>query len=250
MRYLGGKQKIGKHIAKYILDNYQFNVYTEPFCGMLGVMRHIPATYQRVANDSHTLLIDMLQCVQQGWLPPLSDCSESLYNEMKFTTIIPTDKQDRAHYAFVGHACAFGGRWFSGFARDSRRGNYYMNGKRGLQKLYPVLRDILFTSHSYNDFLSLDNPLLSSNNNVLIYCDPPYSGIQRVGTREKFNNLEFWEWARKLSRLPNVVLLISEISAPDDFECVWQLERTRDCRAKSSKTITERLYKYKGQSNE
>lgn len=49
--YHGGKQRLGKKLAEIIVDtsldivedeNWEIKGYCEPFCGMLGVYRHIP----------------------------------------------------------------------------------------------------------------------------------------------------------------------------------------------------------------
>ena len=49
MKYLGGKQRLGKHIAVFLkeiwnqcsLNNIYFQKYLEPFCGSLGVLKEI-----------------------------------------------------------------------------------------------------------------------------------------------------------------------------------------------------------------
>ncbi len=52
--YHGGKQRIGKQLAKVIVqesldiaddEGWSIKGYCEPFCGMLGVYQHIPELY-------------------------------------------------------------------------------------------------------------------------------------------------------------------------------------------------------------
>jgi hypothetical protein len=53
--YHGGKQRIGKRLSSVIADEslviedeYDFKIkgYCEPFCGMLGVYKHIPDLFE------------------------------------------------------------------------------------------------------------------------------------------------------------------------------------------------------------
>ena len=49
----------------------------------------------------------------------------------------------------------------------------------------------------------------------VVYCDIPYNSTN-CGSYQGFNHSEFWNWAEKIP------CYISEYSAPDGFECVWQ----------------------------
>ena len=70
MKYLGGKQRLGKHLAPVLKElwNYVLNAtetpldgYMEPFCGSLGVFRNMTnlTTDKFIANDYHPDLIQM-----------------------------------------------------------------------------------------------------------------------------------------------------------------------------------------------
>ena len=82
--YHGGKQRIGKKLSEIIVEasydisneeNLTIKGYCEPFCGMLGVYRHIPKqlenkfekklTYK--AGDVNKSVIMMWKDVQKGW---------------------------------------------------------------------------------------------------------------------------------------------------------------------------------------
>ena len=67
--------------------------------------------------------------------------------------------------------------------------------------------------------------------NNLIYCDPPYNSTTKYDAIGKFNTDEFWNIMRIWSK--NNRVFISEYSAPDDFECVWQKETKLDIRNKN-----------------
>ncbi len=58
--YHGGKQRLGKKLAEIIVDtsldivedeNWEIKGYCEPFCGMLGVYRHIPDFFEEECYD-------------------------------------------------------------------------------------------------------------------------------------------------------------------------------------------------------
>lgn len=123
--YHGGKQFIGKKLAQIIYDvsmdiedeeDFEIKGYCEPFCGMLGVYQHIPDLFKDhkpklkyKAGDTNKSVILMWKEAQKGWKPP-TKCSEEHYNELKY------NGEDSAEKGFVGHQCAFGGYYFSGYA--------------------------------------------------------------------------------------------------------------------------------------
>jgi hypothetical protein len=97
--YHGGKQRLGKQLAEIIVDtsldiaeeeDFDIVGYCEPFCGMLGVYRHIPEFFEEESYDNLTYLagdgngsvIKMWKAAQNGWKPP-TICSEKTYNKLK-----------------------------------------------------------------------------------------------------------------------------------------------------------------------
>ena len=53
----------------------------------------------------------------------------------------------------------------------------------------------------------------------------------------------FWNWVRELSK--NNYVFISEQSAPDDFEIIWEQEVKRTTNKENNFKAVERLYRYK-----
>ena len=71
MKYLGGKQRLGKHISPKLHDIWDKNEklvgYMEPFCGSLGVLRNMhDIDASSHANDYHSDLIKMWKEVKSG----------------------------------------------------------------------------------------------------------------------------------------------------------------------------------------
>lgn len=52
----------------------------------------------------------------------------------------------------------------------------------------------------------------------------------------------FWMWVRKVSRKAKV--FVSEYSAPEDFECIWEKQITNAMSTKNTYKPTERHYLY------
>jgi len=83
--------------------------------------------------------------------------------------------------------------------------------------------------------------------NSLIYCDPPYRENKypikyRRDTKkyDKFDNDAFWDVMRRWSE--NNMVVISELSAPDDFVEIWFHDQTRSAsRSKNTKKNSNQL---------
>ena len=102
-----------------------------------------------------------------------------------------------------------------------------------LKKQIPHLKDVDFRFCSYQD---LEIPEKS-----LIYCDPPYRGT--TGYKTGFDNDLFWQWCRDKTTEGHTVLL-SEYSAPADFECLIEIEHYSAFNPDKSKIkkTTEKLF--------
>jgi len=100
-----------------------------------------------------------------------------------------------------------------------------------LKRTAPLIQNVTFTNKDYNT-LKL--------NNMFIYCDPPYAYTKfpikyrrDVKHYDVFNNEHFWDVMREWSK--NNFVVISEITAPDDFIEIWHQDRYRSA-AQSTKT--------------
>ena len=76
---------------------------------------------------------------------------------------------------------------------------------------------------------------------AIIYCDPPYKGTAGyVANNDDFDHDEFYRWCREKSKTNPV--FISEYTAPDDFECVYEFERRQNFNVSSVKTQNEKVF--------
>ena len=192
--------------------------------------------------DINKYLIELLDAIKDGWLPP-KEISEELYNNIQKNK----DNYDNYLVGFVGFCCSFGSKFFGGYARGYKtdgktRRNYASESYRNLRKQAPNLKDIHFDCR---DFRNIN----SNISNFVIYCDPPYRGTTKYKT-EEFPYEEFYRWCRKMAK--NNIVLVSEYNMPNDFECIWSKETTAnfDSNRKSNddkNKRVEKLFIYKGE---
>lgn len=247
---MGSKARIAKHIIPIIqnyIDKNNINIYIEPFCGGANVIDKVNCQI-KIGTDYNKYLIALLKRVQEG-KPLLSEVPRELYNDVR-------DNQNNGKFEdwFVGNVgflASYNGRWFDGgFApsgyektkNGQRFRNYYEEAKNNLLKQSKNLQNIKFKCCDYKTF-TLN--LLDKHNKgkCVIYCDPPYQNTKPYANATKFNYDEFWETMRKWSK--NQIVLISELNAPDDFECIWQQEVSRSIKATDKSKAVEKLFIYK-----
>ena len=218
--YHGGKQKIGKDIAKAICNsvsnyigspigdidkkNFKIKGYCEPFCGMLGVYRHIynklpSKKLKYIAGDYNKSLILMWKKAQKGWKPHIK-CSEEKYNKLK------KQKKPSAEKGFIGHQYSYGGQYFKGYRGKYGNKGTYKKAAENVSEIAKLLKKVKFKSGSYTQYDKLKN--------FIIYCDSPYKDdkssyyFDEEHNRLSFDHLSFWKWCLKMSK--NNIIFISE----------------------------------------
>ncbi len=214
--YHGGNQKIGKQIASTIHmvstimeeeTEYEIKGYCEPFCGMLGVYRHIPGLFEGwdrmlyIAGDANASVIKMWKKTKEGWIPPTT-CTRTKFDTLRKSTISSAEK------GFLGHACCFGGQYFNTFSTDKVL-DLPVQSKR-VQDISQQVQLVKFSSGSYDQFSSLRG--------YVIYCDPPYSGtttryFDEEGRKRSFDYKLFEKWCQDMA-LYNIVF-VSEYNTLD-----------------------------------
>jgi DNA adenine methylase len=216
--YHGGKQKIGKEIASVIVEealyiakdsDFKINGYCEPFCGMLGVYRHVPKLFKDEgleltykAGDMNKSVIMMWNESQKGWTPPSS------VNEERFLQLKLGD--DCAEKGFVCHQYSFRGQWCKPFVKNYGKISDFPRAVKNVKDIGKELEEVEFSFGDYNQYSNLKN--------YVIYCDPPYNNYsQYYGC--KFNSDKFYNWCREMSK--NNIVFVSEYSVPDDFTEIW-----------------------------
>ena len=216
--YQGGKKRIGKRIYTVIniidkeLNPNSHLPYFEPFVGMGSIIRHFHKQPERklYASDINEDLIAMWEAVQEGWIPPVSVTRER-FNELK------EQKTVSAERCFVGCVASFGGNYFHSYRLHlAKNGIDYMKmGGRCIEKIRPEINKVNFMkSESY------DKSYEKIKGKKIIYCDPPYAGNDLSNKLfSEFDYDKFWDTMRRWSK--HNLVIISESTAPLDFEKIW-----------------------------
>lgn len=253
MRYMGGKSRVSKQIVEVInnavygwekqnlkqsgtssakLGGEELTTFVSLFCGSCSIEAKVQAK-TKILNDKHSYLIAMWKGIQDGYELP------DIITDADYKYIKNNKDEDPCLTGFVGFGCSFGGKWFGGLARNKKGDNYCARANRSVHKDFEMgLKDAQFLCLDYKDVHIPDGSV--------VYCDPPYANTTGYTTGQ-FNHEEFWDYMRLISK-KNLVL-ISEQSAPDDFECVWEQEitRTLDHNKENQFKKVEKLFKLKNE---
>lgn len=127
MQYLGGKSRISKDISNIINTYSKDKNFISLFCGACAVESKVIAK-TKTCNDKQEYLIELLKAVQNGWEIP-NEVSKEEYEWVKNNKDI-----NKPLTGFVGFACAFGGKWFGGYAKNNSGTNYAKQSKNSLLK--------------------------------------------------------------------------------------------------------------------
>ena len=118
--------------------------------------------------------------------------------------------------------------------------DYYNEAKRNLEKQAPKLKDVRFINCDYKSF--------SDVKGALIYCDIPYKDTKQYSISKNFNHNEFWDWVRDMSQ--HNIVVVSELQAPSDFECVWEQPVTRTQDNRKREVAIEKMFMIRRQKGE
>lgn len=232
MQYMGGKTLSAKYISEIINKNIGCKTFYSLFCGACSIESKVKAKL-KICNDYHEYLIELLKACQNGYVPPENVTKED-YEYIKNNL-----NENKALAGFVGFGCSFGGKWFGGYAKCTKKYNYANGSKNSLLKKMKTLgkESTIFLNLSYDEVII--------ENNSVIYCDPPYKETTSYSNSTNFNHEEFWQWCRNASE--NNIVFISELKAPEDFICIWEtpIKRDMDNVNKNMICSTEKLFIHK-----
>lgn len=206
MRYLGGKSRLARHLAPFLLERLRGRVFVEPFCGALNITAAMAPAGVRVASDLNPYLLTLYRALREGWTPP-----EHVTREDHARLKAARDPADPMT-AFVGYGYSFGGDFFCGYLTPEGKNG---NPRRSLLRKLERCADVVFARCTY-ERLRIDA-------GCLVYCDPPYAGTTGYSAVEGFDPAAFWETARRWTRA-GAEVYVSEYTAPDDFVSVWSTD--------------------------
>lgn len=241
---MGSKSRIAKHIVPIIQDYIDSNgvkTYIEPFVGGANVIDKIKCD-SRIGTDKNPYLVALLRRAQSG-LELYDEVSKELYDKARaaYNDGGASDFEDW-QLGNIGFLASYNGRWFDGgFAKTVyektknglRLRDYYQEAKSNLLKQSPNLSGITFECRDYTEHSPIG---------AVVYCDPPYKGTKQFANAVKFDYDLFWGTMRKWSN--DNIVVVSEESAPDDFDCIWRSDVSRSIKASDHSKSTEKLFVY------
>lgn len=129
---------------------------------------------------------------------------------------------------------SFGAKFFGGYRRDSKGIRDYENEAR--QNLIAQQLNLIGVEFTCGDYRDMVIP-----KNSVVYCDPPYKGT--TGYKDRFDHDSFYKWCEVKAGEGHVIFL-SEYSAPEMFECVFEKEVSSNLTVGTKgKKETEKLYR-------
>lgn len=217
--YPGGKKRLGRELAEVITEissAYNVKGYCEPFCGMLGVYRHIPESFREcginrvkfLAGDQNKYVIKLLEGVQNGWKPPSQQCTKKEYDRYK------ENNSSSLTSIFYGFACSCRGDFRSGYFDK----NNCSIQSEDMVEIGSMLQDVRFSAGSYDQF--------SNVKQFVLYLDPPYRDTknnyyEKDQRNSHFDYDEFIEWVREMAK--DNLIFISEYTKPcREAKLVWE----------------------------
>lgn len=250
MNYLGSKARISKYIVpiiQKIINDNDIHFYIEPFVGGANIIDKIICDKKFGYDIDKYLIYLFIHLKEGGSLPNI--VTKDIYDKARQAWHDNNVNKEFEEWEIgcYGHLCSFSGRFFDGgFSYEgiekrkdgtTKKRCYYQERKNNLLKQIkqPLWSDIMWGISDYRELRNLDN--------YCIYVDKPYEGVKQYNNSVNFNHNEFWEIIRQWSE-KNIVL-ISELSAPEDFECIWQQEVSRSIKANDKSKAVEKLFVYK-----
>ncbi len=243
MKYMGSKSRIAKDIVPIIqsyIDNSRIvETYWEPFVGGANIIDKIKCQY-RIGSDLNKYLIALLCHVRDG-----GELYESVTKETYDAARDVFNTGDNIGFkdwqiGNIGFLASYNGRFFDGgYAKPGyektknglRYRDYYKEALNNLLEQAPKLKEI--------DFIVSDYRKLEPHNCV-VYCDPPYSNTKQYKNAINFDYDEFWYYAAKWAK--NNIVLVSELEAPEGWECIWEKNVNRSINTANKANAIEKLF--------
>ena len=249
MNYQGSKSRVAKYIVPIIqkaIDDNDIHYYLEPMCGGLNIIDKIKCD-RKFAYDLNKYLIYLFIHIKDGGKLP-DNISDEYYNALRSAWY--EDNRDKKFQdweigllwlsSFSGRG-PDGGRSIEGIEKRKDgtviQRHYYQERKANILKQFeqPLCRNIMFGISDYRDLTGLKD--------YVLYLDPPYESQKEYANSKYFSHITFWEKMREWSQ--DNIVLVSELKAPEDFECIWQQEVSRSIKATDKTKAIEKLFRYK-----
>ena len=242
MVYMGSKTKYAKYIVPILqktIDEKEISLYIEPFVGGANIIDKIKCR-RRIGCDKSDTLIALLSQARDDFSKVLNKHDRSLWDKGKGYVkdgVKPTD-MSLAEIGAIEFFASFSARGFPGgyIGNISKRNEFQLRYKN-LEEQSLKLKNIEFYCCNYFELTGIKN--------AVIYCDPPYANTKQYGyaSQGQMDYNHFWNWVREMSK--NNYVFVSEQTAPEDFEIIWEMEAKRTVGKDNNFKATEKLFRYK-----
>lgn len=242
MTFMGSKAKYADSICpilQQIIREKNIDTYIECFVGGANVIDKIQCA-NKFGYDRSDTLIALLKQAQTDWDGVLKEGSRELWDKGKAYVkdgVMPEDMSLADIGAIEFFASFSNGGFPRGYAKNTSTRNYFQEAYRNMEKQAPSLKGITFNCQNYWE--------LEPVKGALIYLDPPYANTKHYGyaNQEKMDYNRFWNWVREISK--DNYVIISEQSAPEDFEIIWHKDVKRTAGKDNNFAAVEKLFRYK-----
>lgn len=176
----GGKSYLAKWIIEQFPENYDNMVYLEPFCGGASVLLNKIASAEEIINDLDDNIINVFRVLRDQCTEFIRKIKKVTYKENNFKAATQANQKemadlDKAVNEFVIRRMSRGGLK-KNFAWSNRK----RGGKPGEINAWDTIIELLpEISKRLHNVIILNKPAveiikLFNEQNVLLYCDPPY----------------------------------------------------------------------------
>ena len=227
MRYAGSKRRFARYIVPILeteINKHPDTVFIDMFMGGANILSEVDSSSIKIGIDNNHYMISLWDHLKYyGYKDIPETISEEEYYKIKQSVVNNDKKYNPWLIGYVGTCCSYGGAWFNGYAHfnPNKNEDHIKEARNGLIKQYNNFKnmdDTIFLEMSYDEFN------FRKDTDYVVYCDPPYFDTKKY--MSDFDNNKFWGYVRKTSKeFPNIKFFISEYNAPDDFKCIWQMEK-------------------------
>lgn len=247
MVYLGSKNNIAKYIIPIIneyIKNNNLEIFIDGFVGGANIIANtkieIDSSIKKIGFDKNEYLIELLNYMKNDGISKPIYITKEEYDDVK------DNKQNypKWYVGYVGFIIGYSGKWFNGYTKNycdkEGKRDYIKERFNNLKKQSKYFKNCKFYCY---DFFNIDESKISKK--CIIYLDPPYKNTTKY--KDNITNYDvFWEKVRRLSS--KCIVLVSEYTAPKDFNCIWESEpitmSLHNKRGKNGKTNIEKLWIY------
>lgn len=229
---------MGKHFAavlQQILEGDDgdppIENYVEPFCGAMGVMKHMgeyldARGYDAYASDGCGDLIHLWQEVQNKTFTYPGPISQSQWYQLR------DSPSPNSLKAYAGFGFSFSGLYFGNYVGDAY-------AEDALVKL--LYKDAAKFPNLHLRHCDYQASLEGIEGRCLIYADPPYrEGTYSFGSTYGYEHQQFVDQVQRWSNQGHVVV-VSETSFPLG-EMVFERSRFAQNKTNTKQTFIDRLF--------